>query len=220
MSEENGSDPSELFTGVEEATKEVSFDFNLKPSDRPRGILSPTDRDYLCGLKDYSHKQTELNRKQEIRQRTTEAIRDFDLLWLLLDESERNDVIKSFETDELDTALSSIVAFIYLGLDGEIKHLERVLERGIYQAANYEVSGRLSGGASKVSVNIDIDRYPDIDELYSRFRKGQGRQLTPTEIGHLVQAGKINSQDLEELETTRSELPSISSGALNRTDKD
>jgi len=218
MSEENETEPSELFSGEEEATKEVSFNLDIKPSDRPRGILSPTDRDYLCGLKDYNHNQTELNRRQAIRERITEAIRDFDFLWLLLDDSERQKVINSFEAEELDTALSSNIAFMYLGLDGDVDHLEKILEQGIYQAVNYEVSGRWSGGADEVSVNINIERHPDVNQLYSRFRKGKGKRLTPAEIGHLVQAGKLNSQDLEDLETTKSEFPAVSSGALDRVD--
>ena len=220
MSEENETEPPELFSGDEEVSQEASFDFNLKPSERPRGILSPTDRDYLCGLKDYNHDQTELNRKQEIRERIIEAIRDFDFLWLLLDDSERQKVINSFDTEELNAAFSANIAFMYLGLDGDIGHLESILEQGIYQAVNYEASGRWSGSANEVSVEINVDRHPDVNQLYSRFRKGKGQRLTPAEIGHLVQAGKLNSQDLEDLETTKSEFPSVSSGALDRVDNE
>jgi hypothetical protein len=220
MSDENETESTELFSGDEKATQEASFDSIVKPIDRPRGILSPTDRDYLCDLKEYDHHQTELNRQQVIRERITEALRDFDLLWLLLNDSEIDKIVDSFETEELDTALSSIVAFIYIGLDGDIERLKKVFEQGIYEAANYEVSSRWSGGANEVSVDIDIDRHPDVDKLYNRFKTGEGMRLTPAEIGSLVQAGKLDSRDLEELETTKSKFPSVSSGALERNDND
>jgi len=190
----------------------------LKPVDRKRGILSPTDRDYLCGLKDYSHDQTELNRRQSIRERTVEGIRDFDLLWLLLDEPERKKVIESFEIEEIDTAFSSMIAFMYLGFDQDTDRIEAILERGILQAVNYNKSGRWSGGANDVSVSIEIDRNPDVDELYSRFKRGESEHLTPAEIGTLVQAGKLNSRDLKKLEDTKSKFPNVyPGGALERT---
>lgn len=220
MSEENEDEVPDLFTGVEEAKNSKSLESNLKPADRPRGILSPTDRDYLCGLKDYSHNQTELNRQQSIRERIIEGIRDFDILWLLLDESEREKIIDTFETEGINTSFSSIVSFMYLGLDRDTDRMEDIIEQGIYQAVNYDISGRWSGGANEVSVNIDIDRYPDADELYTRFKKGEGDQLTPAEIGTLVQAGKLDAEDLQALEESTSRFPKIfSEGVLEQTDE-
>lgn len=227
MSEENEDEFSDLFDGVEEAkgdwgTKEErSLGLNLKPADRPRGILSPTDRDYLCDLKDYSHNQTELNRQQSIRERTIEGLRDFDLLWLLLDESEREKIIDSLETKEIDTAFSSMISFMYLGLDRDTDRMENIIEQGVYHGVNYDGSGRWSGGANEVSVNIDIDRHPDVDELYARFKNGGEDQLTSAEIGTLVQAGKLDAEDLQVLEDTGSTFPGVySGGVLEQTNEE
>jgi hypothetical protein len=218
MSEENEDESLDLFTGDEEAKGKISFNLDVTPVDRPRGILSPTDRDYLCGLKDYSHSQTELNRQQSIRERTVESIRDFDLLWLLLDESEREKIIDAFETEEVNAAFSSMVAFMYIGLDQDTDRIEGILEQGIYEAVNHDLSGRWPGGANDVSVDINIDRHPDVDELYERFKEGESDQLTPAEIGTLVQAGKLDSGDLQELESTNQGFPSVyASGALEQT---
>jgi hypothetical protein len=220
MGEGNEDEVPDLFTGVEEAKSNKSLEPNVKPVDRPRGILSPTDRDYLCGLKDYSHNQTELNRQQSIRERTIEGIHDFNVLWLLLDEPEREKIIDAFETEEIDTSFSSMVSFMYLGLGRDTERMEEIIEQGVYQAVNYDLSGRWSGGANEVSVNINIDRHPDVDELYARFKKGQGDQLTPAEIGTLVQAGKLDGEDLQALEDTTSTFPNVfSSGVLERSDK-
>lgn len=227
MSEENDDEFLDLFDDVEEAEDsrraedDQSLGPLLKPIDRPRGILSPTDRDYLCGLKEYSHDQTKLNRKQSIRERIIEGLRDFDLLWLLLDESEREKIIDTFETEELDTSFSSIVTFMYLGLGRDTDRIQNIIEEGIYHGVNYDGSGRWSGGANEVSVNIDIDRHPDVDKLYARFKNGKEDQLTSAEIGTLVQAGKLDAEDLKALEETKSTFPKVYSGrVLEQSDEE
>lgn len=220
MAEENDEDIPDLFSGIEEAKEPDSNESLLKPVDRPRGILSPTDREYLCGLKDYSHSQTELNRRQAIRERTIEGIRDFNLLWLLLEEPEWEKVIEAFEVDELNTAFSSMIAFIYTGIGQDTGRMEEILERGLYQGANYDVSGRWSGKANDVTVDIDIDYEPNVEELYTRVQQGEGENLTPAEIGALVQAGKLDSEDLETLEDTGREFPGVyAGGAIEQPDE-
>jgi len=220
MAEENDDESPDLFTGVEDTPEKIDSDGSfLTPVDRPRGILSPTDRDYLCGLKDYSHSQTELNRRQEIRERTIEGIRDFNLLWLLLEEPEREKVIEAFETEELNAILSSMIAFVYTGIDQDTGRMEEILESGLYQGANYDISGRWSGKVNDVTVDIDIDYEPNVEELYTRVQQGKGASLTPAQIGALVQAGKLDSEDLETLEDTGSEFPGVSAGgAIERAD--
>ena len=221
MSEDTGDETEEpteedevrsLFTGVEEAEDEVPYDSVFNPVERPRGILSPTDREYLCGLKDYSHSQTELNRRQSIRERTIEAIRDFNLLLILLEGTERDKIIEAFEAEELNTAFWSMIAFMYIGIDQDVSRMEELLERGIYFGANYKLSGRWSGKANDVSVEIDIEYEPNLESLYERVEEGEGNQLTPAEIGSLVKAGKLNPQDLAELEDSGPDFPSVYAG--------
>lgn len=209
-----------LFTGVEEADGNLSTESVLDPVDRPRGILSPTDREYLCGLKDYSHDQTVLNRRQAIRERTIEGIRDFNLLWLLLEQTEWEKVMEAFDTGELNTAFSSMLAFMFIGIDQDTGRMRQIIERGLYLGANYDTSGRWSGEANSVDVDIDIEYEPNIDQLYERVQEGDGSQLTPGEIGALVKAGKLDSGDLEELEETTDEFPGVYAGGSVESQKD
>ena len=203
----------ELFAGDEDAKDDLSRESLIHPVDRPRGILSPTDREYLCGMKDYSHDQTELNRRQAIRERTIEGIRDFNLLWLLLEQTEWEKVMEAFDTDELNEAFSSILAFMYIGIDQDTGRMRQILERGLYLGANYDTSGRWSGRANTVDVDIDIEYEPNVDQLYKRVQEGEGGQLTPGEIGALVKAGKLDSADLEELEDKDDEFPGVYAGS-------
>ncbi|QAU14569.1 hypothetical protein EKH57_18030 (plasmid) [Halorubrum sp. BOL3-1] len=220
MSDEDQDNNRELFTGVEDAKDGLSSESLLDPVDRPRGILSPTDREYLCGMKDYSHDQTELNRRQAIRERTIEGIRDFNLLWLLLEQSEWEKIMEAFDTEELNTAFSSILAFMYIGIDQDTGRMGQILERGLYLGANYDTSGRWSGRANSVDVDIDIEYEPNVDQLYERIEEGEGGQLTPSEVGALVKAGKLDSADLEELEDTNEEFPGVYAGGTIESTQD
>ena len=69
-----------LFSGTEGRVGERSeaddggwldewFSELFRVEERPRGLLSHTDREFLVGLKDYKHEQSEANRRQDIRER-------------------------------------------------------------------------------------------------------------------------------------------------------
>ncbi|WP_336024647.1 hypothetical protein [Halobellus salinisoli] len=234
MSDDN--EDYELFTGVDDvedekghkSDEEANSAFEnykpdisaLEPEDRPRGILSGTDREYLCGLRDYSHQQSELNRRQAIRERTINALKDFNLLWLLLGETEWKKVFDTFETDELNDTFAAMLSFMYLGIGQDPDRMEKILEHGLYLGANYSTSGRWSGKANDVDVSIDIDYDPDIEALYERVEEGEGDQLTPGEIGALVQSGKLEPGDLEKLEKTGPGFPSVYVGGDSTTGSD
>ena len=172
----------------------------LKVEDRPRGILSNTDREYLCGLREYKHKQSESNRKQDIRDRTVNALQDFLLLSLLLDEDERNKIFdEELNEDDLQMFLEWMIAFVYNGLDQDKDRFEEIIEKGIYYAANFDKTGRWVGEATDVDASVDIEYNPDVDKLYGYLERNEEEQLTPAEIGVLVQSGRIGATELEQL---------------------
>lgn len=234
MSEDNEDD--DLFTGVEDAEYKESDGSDeetdaksegykpdvsgFEPEDRPRGILSSTDREYLCGLREYSHQQSELNRRQEIRSRTINALKDFHLLWLLLGETEWEKVFEDFETEELNDIFAAMVSFMYLGIGQDTDRMKEILEHGLYLGANYNTSGRWSGRANEVDVSIDIEYDPNIEALYERVIAGEGDQLTPGEIGVLVRSGKLEPEDLEQLEDSGPTFPGVYPGGGSTTDSD
>lgn len=74
----------------------------FKPEDRPRGIFSPTDREYLFGLKEYPYPQSEANRTESIRERTQNALMDFRLMWALVDPDERREALGEMDEEELN----------------------------------------------------------------------------------------------------------------------
>lgn len=216
MGEKSNVENSDLFTGVDDSVKDLNNGNGLQitPEDRPRGILSPTDRDYLCGLKEYAQPQTDANRRQDIRERIENGLKDFALLWMLLERNEREKVSEELEEDGTDEAIVSMIAFAYLSLDQDTARMEEGIERGVLSAANADKLFRSAGRATDVDVSINIEYNPDIDKLYRRFEE-EG-QLSDAEIGVLVRSGRLNAEDIKELEDTRVGFLGVYAGDMSK----
>jgi len=212
MGEEPDIENNDLFTGVEGPREEPGSGdgLSITPEDRPRGILSPTDRDYLCGLKKYAQPQTDANRRQDIRERVENGLKDFALLWLFLERDEREKVFDKLREDGADEAIASMVAFAYLGVDQDTARLEECIERGVLGAANADKLFRSAGRATDADVSIDIEYNPDIEKLYRRFE--DGAQLSDAEIGALVRSEKLDTADIEELQGSNAGFPGVYTG--------
>lgn len=190
----------DLFDGVEtaEGLEGSGEGLDLTPEDRPRGILSSTDREYLCGLKEYAQPQTDANRRQDIRERVTNALKDFTLLSLFLEGKEREKIFDNLGEEWTEDALISMMAFAYLGLDEDRPKFESMIEKGIIQAENMDKLFQSAGRATNSEVSITVDYKPDVEKLYKSFL--DGKELTDAEIGTLVREGKLKDKDLKRLE--------------------
>lgn len=166
---------------------------------KPRGIFSHADREYLIGQRTYKHAQSESNRKQEIRERIRYSFQDFVLLYLFLDQSEREKLFDELNEDDLRNQIISLIAFVYLGIEKNETWIENVVEEGVYTGAREGDQDRWSGEVTDVQASINIRTNPDADDLYREWERGDLDSLTPREIGCLVQAGKLTSDDLEVL---------------------
>lgn len=172
--------------------------WQLSPDDRPRGILSPTDREYLCGEKDYAQPQTDANRRQDIRERVLNGLRDISLLIRELPEKERKKLFETMEEDHsLDAIIASMIAFGYIGVDRDRQRFEACLERGVERGENHDKLFGVGGRATNVDVDLSIDFDPNIDRLADRLEAGDS--LTHAEIGALVTAGRLEPEHLEQL---------------------
>lgn len=212
--------PNGLFSGVEEA-EGIDLDGMDELPKRPRGILSHTDREYLWGLREYKHAQSEANRKQDIRKRVVHALQDYYPLTLFLDDEERHKIFNDeIDEDILHECLEAMIAFVYLGLDQDENRLEEIVEGGVYFGANIDKSGRWSGEATDVDTSIDIEYNPDVERLYHRLQEGDGDQLTPAEIGVLVRSGKVDAGDLDQLVETKPAYPRVFAGLGIETEND
>jgi hypothetical protein len=213
MADDRDLEPGGLFSGIEEATgssDDSDSEPLVTPEDRPRGILSATDREYLCGLKEYAQPQTDANRRQDIRERVFNGLKDFALLFLFLQREEREKIIEALGQDETEEAISSMAAFAYLALEQDQPRFEECLERGILMAANRDKLFRSAGRATDVDVSINVEYNPDPEKLVRQFE--QGKNLTDAEIGVLVRNRKISEKDLEELQDEQRGFPGVFPG--------
>jgi len=208
MADDRDAPAGQLFTGVEDVDDDDrEFSPILTPEDRPRGILSPTDREYLCGHKEYAQPQTDANRRQAIRERVVNGLKDFALLSVLLEPGEREKVFTELGREETDEALASMVAFAYLGVEGDRHRFETCLEHGILQGATVGQFSQSVGRATDADVSISVEYDPNIEALYQRFE--DNGELTDAEIGALVRAGRIGEDDIEELAETSGGFPGV-----------
>jgi len=220
MGEDPDVENDDLFTGVERPKErsDSGDGLSITPEDRPRGILSPTDRDYLCGLKEYAQPQTDANRRQDIRERVENGLKDFALLWLFLGRDEREKVFEELGEDGTDEVIESMVAFAYLGIDQSPSRMEECIERGVLAAANADKLFRSAGRATDADVSIDIEYNPDVEKLYRRFEEGV--QLSDAEVGVLVRSGKLDAEDIKELQGSEGGFPGVYAGRTKNQEEE
>lgn len=169
--------------------------------DRPRGIFTDVDRRYLWGIKEYDNSVTRSERRSTIRTRAVNGI--LDLFYLtMLPEGQREKVISTLREDvefgEFRSAVSSFVNFLYLGLDGDKEWLEEAVSMGVHNA-EMELDEVDRYGIQEVSVDIDISRGHDLDQMKERLHEAP-HTLTPTEIGILVREGQVDREGMESLD--------------------
>lgn len=203
----------DLFDGVEtaEGLDSSGGRLELTPEDRPRGILSPTDREYLCGLKEYAQPQSDANRRQDIRKRIQNGLKDFVLLSLLFEEDERKKIFDELGEESTEDAIISMVAFAYLGLEEDRPRFESMIEKGILQAENLDTLFQSAGRATDADVSISVEYNPDVDKLYRRFEAG--KELSDAEIGVLVREGRLDDEEITQLAKSPKDARGIFAGS-------
>lgn len=100
-----------------------------------------------------------------------------------------------------------MVAFAYLGGEGDRHRFETCLEYGVLQGANIGRFSGSSGRATDADMSISVEYDPNIEKLYQRFE--DGAELTDAEIGALVRAGRIGGDDLDELAESFRGFPGV-----------
>ena len=173
-------------------------------SDRPRGILTPSDRDFLLGRKtdytDHSKKQ----KRNRIRRRVRNAILDFSILFEYLEERDRETV---FDPDDEDRdaytqGITDMLAFLHLGTMGYHTPFKDMLSEGVGKAEQ-----RLAGSNYRmvnVEFNVDPVGQIDVDEVIEKLENEEFAQLTDEELRAFVRL--LTMSDGFSPEDTREEI--------------
>ncbi|MEY7852043.1 hypothetical protein AB7C87_22895 [Natrarchaeobius sp. A-rgal3] len=151
-------------------------------ADRPRGILTPSDRDFLLGRKtdytDHSKKQ----KRNRIRRRVRNAILDFSILFEYLEERDRNTVFDpdDDEREAYTQGITDMLAFLHLGTMGYHTPFKDMLSEGVGKAEQ-----RLAGSDYRmvtVEFNVDPVGQIDVDEVIEKLENEEFAQLTDEEL--------------------------------------
>lgn len=145
---------------------------------RPRGILTPDDREYLTGMKELTP-QSERNTRARIRERLYHSILDFKLLWTHLDDRDLEMVFSPDDREEaryLRSYCQEMLAFTILGLRANGDHYPDRLKAAIQQAA--------LGIDHNVKVMLEVEEEPmDSSELIlHRMMDSENGEVTITEF--------------------------------------
>ncbi|GAB7021221.1 hypothetical protein [Halostagnicola sp. A-GB9-2] len=155
-------------------------------ADRPRGILTPSDRDFLLGRKtdytDHSKKQ----KRNRIRRRVRNAVLDFSILFEYMEERDRNTVFDpdDEERDAYTQGITDMLAFLHLGTMGYHTPFKDMLSEGVGKAEQ-----RLAGSNYRmvnVEFNVDPVGQIDVDEVVEKLEDEEFAQLTDEELRAFV----------------------------------
>lgn len=154
--------------------------------DRDRGFLTPADRAYLLGETEMNHDGSKRNAEARIRNRTRNAIVDFDLLTQMLAKKDRHQVFdRAGDDEELRGGLTAMLSFAYLGLREQGVDFEDVLVPAVRSAEEAYAADQLE---AKVGVDVTFDVETTVEATHEGIaeRLAAGDPVKPRELFSLV----------------------------------
>jgi hypothetical protein len=154
-------------------------------SNRPSGILTPTDHEFLRNAPDYydgeNARQSRYQRRTDIRRRIVTSLLDFQEINTYLDDEQRRKIFaepeKNGAEDDLEfrAALQSLLQWMYLGCREEGSSFESLLTNAVSRAE--EDYQRMHGGEIvdvDVEFNVEVSaKYEGVEELANRLEEGK-----------------------------------------------
>lgn len=146
-------------------------DSTSEKDDRPRGILSEGDREFLREERDLSDSAAR-NARHRIRRRVQAAMTDFELLWNFMSDRDMEQIFhpdSDEERNQVRVASHQALSFIRLGLwQNRDPHAGRV-EDAVEQAAF------AAGYAAVATMTIDAEPIPDGELLLAKMAHKEDR---------------------------------------------
>lgn len=155
-------------------------------ADRPRGILTPSDRDFLLGRKTDYTEHSEKQKRNRIRRRVRNAVLDFSILFEYLEERDRETVFDpdDEERDAYTQGITDMLAFLHLGTMGYYTPFKDMLAEGVGKAEQ-----RLAGSNYRmvdVEFNVEPVGQINVDEVVEKLEDEAFAELTDEELRAFV----------------------------------
>lgn len=170
----------------------LEYQREIENPDRTRGILSPSDRQFLLeeSYREDLAAQSQRNVRSRIRERLRNAILDFYVLDAYLKDQDREQVFS--EPDEaLREGIHANLAFLFRAGNQDIQTFESWLASGLTHI-ELESGSRLLIDAPTVNLSITPGESVDPDEAQAKVEAGELEALTSGELRFLLwRVGKL-----------------------------
>lgn len=155
-------------------------------AERARGVLTPSDREFLLGRKTDYTEHSKKQKRNRIRNRLRNAILDFTIIFECLEDRDRETV---FNPDDDARAaytqgITDLLAFLHLGTMGYYTPFKDMLAQGVSEAEQ-----ELAGSDYRmvtVDFNVDPVGQIDVDEVIDKLEFGDFEEITDEELRAFV----------------------------------
>jgi hypothetical protein len=150
--------------------------------DRDRGVLTPSDREFLLGRKTDYTEHSKKQKRNRIRRRIRNAILDFTILFDHLDDRDRETVFDpdDAERDAYTRGIVDMLAFLHLGTMGYSTPFKDMLAQGVSKGEQ-ELAGS-DYRMVNVEFNVDPVGRIDVDEVVEKLDQGRFDEITDGEL--------------------------------------
>lgn len=155
-------------------------------ADRGRGILTPSDREFLLGRKTDYTEHSKKQKRNRIRRRLRNSLLDFTILFEHLEDRDRETVFNPEDEDRGDYTKGIIdtLGFLHLGTIGYYVPFKDMLGQGVNRAEQ-----KLAGSDYRmvtVDFNVDPVGQIDVDEVIDKLEYGSFDEVTDEELRAFV----------------------------------
>ncbi|WP_137286550.1 hypothetical protein [Halorussus salinisoli] len=155
-------------------------------ADRGRGILTPSDREFLLERKTDYTEHSKKQKRNRIRRRIRNAILDFSILFEHLEDRDRETVFNPDDDarDAYTQGITDMLAFLHLGTMGYYTPFKDMLAEGVNKAEQ-----ELAGSDYRmvtVDFNVDPVGQIDVDEVIDKLEFGDFEEVTDEELRAFV----------------------------------
>ncbi|WP_136603240.1 hypothetical protein [Salinigranum halophilum] len=173
-------------------------------ADRERGILTPSDREFLLGRKTDYTEHSKKQKRNRIRRRLRNAILDFTILFEHLEDRDRETVFNpDDENREAYTrGITDMLAFLHLGTMGYHTPFKHMLAKGVNKAEQELADSEYR--MVNVEFNVDPVGQIDVDAVVDKLDAGAFDDLTDEELRAFVRL--LGESDDFDATAVRSEM--------------
>jgi len=184
--------------------------------DRDRGVLTPADRAYLLGEREFGHEGSKRNAEARIRDRVTQAVLDFDLLLHTLSAKDRRLIFdRAREDAEFLDGLRAAIALTYIGTGECGVDFERVLVPAV-RSSEEAIAAFERGKTVSVDVTFEVEVSVEepLDGVEARLEEGE--PVTPRELFSLVMRGGFDTAAHDRIDLVRAHEDDVEREFLER----